>query len=49
MKAFKMAAAWLGCTLQINKESRCLNVGALLADALSKVDFWKFRGWGGRP
>ncbi len=36
VKAFKMAAAGPGCTLQIDKESRCLNVGA---------DFRKFTGW----
>jgi hypothetical protein len=43
VKALSTVAAALGCKLQIDKVTRCSSTGPVLADALSKADFVKFR------
>jgi hypothetical protein len=43
VKAIATVAAAFGCKLAIMKVTRCSNVGACLADALSKADFARFR------
>jgi hypothetical protein len=43
VKAIATVAAGLGCMVHIDKVTRCSSTGAILADALSKADFVKFR------
>jgi hypothetical protein len=43
VKAISTIAAGIGCRLFVEKITRCSNAGAVMADALSKADFRKFR------
>jgi hypothetical protein len=43
VKAIATVAAGLGCRVRMDKVTRCSSTGPLLADALSKADFVKFR------
>jgi hypothetical protein len=43
VKAIATVAAGLGCKVHVDKVTRCSNTGSVLADALSKADFLKFR------
>ena len=52
VKALGTVAAGLGCRVTVEKVTRCSNEGAVMADALSKGEFGRFRavaaaaGWG---
>jgi hypothetical protein len=43
VKAAGTVAAGIGCQLHVEKITRCSTAGAVMADALSKADFGRFR------
>ncbi len=47
VRALATIAAALGCKIDIRKITRCSNPGSIMADALSKADFYGFKLAGG--